>query len=150
VVGTCSSRVNSSTSRALSTVVTLAVTSGRFRKSLVTAAAEAVSVTNLRELHGQLIAQSRRLTRALVAERLLNDFEFHTCPRCGAGVPERGDEHTCRLCLQTPPNLPAPSSLAAEQDRIIEQVTETEELIARSTQRLAQLRTAQLPRPTSG
>ncbi|GGV54955.1 hypothetical protein [Streptomyces spectabilis] len=107
------------------------------------AEAEAVSVTNLRELHGQLIAQSRRLTRALVAERLLNDFEFHTCPRCGAGVPERGDEHTCRLCLQTPPHLPAPSSLAAEQDRIIEQVTETEELIARSTQRLAQLRTAQ-------
>ncbi|MFJ9968886.1 hypothetical protein [Streptomyces avermitilis] len=107
------------------------------------AEAEAVSVTNLRELHGQLIAQSRRLTRALVAERLLNDFEFHTCPRCGAGVPERGDEHTCRLCLQTPPHLSAPSSLAAEQDRIIEQVTETEELIARSTQRLAQLRSAQ-------
>ncbi|MFI1726476.1 hypothetical protein [Streptomyces sp. NPDC020489] len=107
------------------------------------AEAEAVSVTNLRELHGQLIAQSRRLTRALVAERLLNDFEFHTCPRCGAGVPERGDEHTCRLCMQTPPHLPAPSSLAAEQDRIIEQVTETEELIARSTQRLEQLRTAQ-------
>jgi hypothetical protein len=107
------------------------------------AEAEAVSVINLRELHGQLIAQSRRLTRALVAGRLLNDFEFHTCPRCGAGVPDRGDEHTCRLCLQTPPDLPSPPSLAAEQDRVIDQVTETEELIARSTQRLAQLRTAQ-------
>ncbi|MFJ4866469.1 hypothetical protein [Streptomyces sp. NPDC088748] len=106
------------------------------------AEAEAVSVANLRELHGQLIAQSRRLTRALVAERLLNDFEFHTCPRCGSGVPDRGDEHTCRLCLQTPPNLPAPSSLAAEQDRVIEQVTETEELITRSNNRLAQLQTA--------
>ncbi|MGW6569263.1 hypothetical protein [Streptomyces sp. NPDC054975] len=106
------------------------------------AEAEAVSVANLRELHGQLIAQSRRLTRALVAERLLNDFEFHTCPRCGSGVPDRGDEHTCRLCLQTPPTLPAPSSLAAEQDRVIEQVTETEELIARSNNRLAQLQTA--------
>ncbi|MFI0220082.1 hypothetical protein [Streptomyces lydicus] len=104
--------------------------------------AEAVSVTHLRELHGQLIAQSRRLTRALVAERLLNDFEFHTCPRCGAGVPDRGDEHTCRLCLQTPPNLPTPTSLAAEQDRVIEQVSETEELITRSTHRLAQLQTA--------
>lgn len=34
-----SSRVDSSTTRALSTAVTLAVTSGRFRKSLVTAAA---------------------------------------------------------------------------------------------------------------
>ncbi|MEU7560228.1 hypothetical protein [Streptomyces eurythermus] len=104
--------------------------------------AEAVSVANLRELHGQLIAQSRRLTRALVAERLLNDFEFHTCPRCGSGVSDRGDEQTCRLCLQTPPDLPAPSSLAAEQDRVIEQVTETEELIARSTRRLTQLQTA--------
>ncbi|MFC8727589.1 coiled-coil domain-containing protein [Streptomyces bacillaris] len=106
------------------------------------AESEAASVTNLRELHGQLIAQSRRLTRALVAERLLNDFEFHTCPRCGSDVPHRGDEDTCRLCLQTPPHVPSPSSLAAEQDRVIEQVTETEQLIERSTRRLEQLRAA--------
>lgn len=103
------------------------------------AAAEAVSVARLDELKNQLIAQSRRLTRALVAERLLNDFEFHTCPRCGAGVPNRGDEATCRLCLQTPPQDPAPSTLAAEQDRVIEQVTETEELIKRSQRRLTEL-----------
>ncbi|MFE2472647.1 hypothetical protein [Streptomyces mirabilis] len=106
------------------------------------AAAEAVSVSRLEELRDQLIAQSRRLTRALVAERLLNDFEFHTCPRCGAGVPERGDEDTCRLCLQTPPQDPAPSTLAAEQDRVIEQVTETEELIKRSKGRLDELEAA--------
>ncbi|MBP5888796.1 MULTISPECIES: hypothetical protein [Streptomyces] len=106
------------------------------------AAAEAVSVSRLQELRDQLIAQSRRLTRALVAERLLNDFEFHTCPRCGAGVPDRGDENTCRLCLQTPPQTPAPSTLAAEQDRVIEQVTETEELIKRSTRRLDELEAA--------
>ncbi|WP_216586539.1 hypothetical protein [Streptomyces brasiliscabiei] len=106
------------------------------------AAAEAASVSRLQELRDQLIAQSRRLTRALVAERLLNDFEFHTCPRCGAGVPDRGDENTCRLCLQTPPQTPAPSTLAAEQDRVIEQVTETEELIKRSTRRLDELEAA--------
>lgn len=106
------------------------------------AAAEAVSQSRLEELRDQLIAQSRRLTRALVAERLLNDFEFHTCPRCGAGIPDRGDEHTCRLCLQTPPQTPAPSTLAAEQDRVIEQVTETEELIKRSTSRLDELQAA--------
>ncbi|MFD8726082.1 hypothetical protein ACFV2H_51320 [Streptomyces sp. NPDC059629] len=106
------------------------------------AAAEAVSVSRLEELRDQLIAQSRRLTRALVAERLLNDFEFHTCPRCGAGVPERGDDDTCRLCLQTPPQDPAPSALAAEQDRVIEQVTETEELIKRSQLRLDDLEAA--------
>ncbi|MEV6107112.1 hypothetical protein AB0M28_20700 [Streptomyces sp. NPDC051940] len=115
------------------------------------AAAEAVSMSRLEELRDQLIAQSRRLTRALVAERLLNDFEFHTCPRCGAGVPERGDEATCRLCLQTPPQDPAPSTLVAEQDRIIEQVTETEELIKRSKGRLDALeavRSAQTRRRT--
>ncbi|QNP68846.1 hypothetical protein IAG44_04845 [Streptomyces roseirectus] len=104
--------------------------------------AEEVSVSRLRELRDQLIAQSRRLTRALVAERLLNDFEFHTCPRCGAGVPERGDDDTCRLCLQTPPQNPAPSTLAAEQDRVIEQVAETEELIERSERRLDELKAA--------
>jgi hypothetical protein len=116
------------------------------------AAAEAVSVSRLEELRDQLIAQSRRLTRALVAERLLNDFEFHTCPRCGAGVPDRGDEDTCRLCLQTPPQDPAPSTLAAEQDRVIEQVTETEELIKRSKGRLDELeaaRSAQTRRRTA-
>ena len=106
------------------------------------AAAEAASVGRLEELSDQLIAQSRRLTRALVAERLLNDFEFHTCPRCGAGIPQRGDEDTCRLCLQTPPQNPAPSTLAAEQDRVIEQVTETGELIKRSQRRLAELEAA--------
>lgn len=106
------------------------------------AAAEAVSVSRLEELRDQLIAQSRRLTRALVAERLLNDFEFHTCPRCGAGVPERGSEDSCRLCLQIPPQNPAPSTLAAEQDRVIEQVTETEELIQRSKRRLDELEAA--------
>lgn len=106
------------------------------------AAAEATSVARLQELRDQLIAQSRRLTRALVAERLLNNFEFHTCPRCGAGVPDRGDEDTCRLCLQTPPQTPAPSTLAAEQDRVIDQITETEELINRSTSHLDKLRAA--------
>ncbi|MFD8375785.1 hypothetical protein ACFV2Z_34290 [Streptomyces sp. NPDC059688] len=106
------------------------------------AASESAAVANLRELHNQLIAQSRRLTRALVAERLLNDFEFHTCPRCGAGVPDRGDEDTCRLCLQTPPRTPAPSSLASEQDRVIEQVSETKQLIERSEKRIEELQAA--------
>jgi hypothetical protein len=105
-------------------------------------AAESAAVANLRELHDQLIAQSRRLTRALVAERLLNDFEFHTCPRCGSGIPERGDDHTCRLCLQTPPQTAAPSSLASEQDRVIEQVSETKQLIERSTKRIEELQAA--------
>ncbi|MDF6045909.1 hypothetical protein LRD69_28005 [Streptomyces sp. JH14] len=105
-----------------------------------TEAAERATIGRLQELRGQLVAQSRRLTRALVAERLLNDFEFHTCPRCGSDVPERGDEDTCRLCLQTPPDAPAPAALAAEQDRVIDQVTETDQLVERSTRRLEALK----------
>ncbi|MFD3488012.1 hypothetical protein [Streptomyces sp. NPDC058665] len=101
--------------------------------------AETTSLEALLNLRDQLVAQSRRLTRALIAERLLNDFEFHSCPRCGAEVADRGDENTCRLCLQEPPNKPSPSTLAAEQDRVIEQVAETEQLIERSELRLTQL-----------
>ena len=104
--------------------------------------AETAAKASLESLHGQLIAQSRRLTRALVAEHLLNDFEFHTCPRCGAGLPQRGDDDTCRLCLQTPPRAPSHSSLAAEQDRVIEQVAETQTLIERSSRRLDELHRA--------
>ncbi|WP_329176302.1 AAA family ATPase [Streptomyces sp. NBC_01477] len=104
--------------------------------------AETAARASLSSLRDQLVAQSRRLTRALIAERLLNDFEFHNCPRCGADVPERGDDDTCRLCLQTPPLSPSPSTLAAEQDRIIEQVAETDSLIERSSQRLDQLHAA--------
>ncbi|MFD8362721.1 hypothetical protein [Streptomyces hygroscopicus] len=108
--------------------------------------AETTAAANLRSLHDQLIAQSRRLTRALVAERLLNDFEFHTCPRCGSAVPERGDDDTCRLCLQTPPTSPSPAALAAEQDRVIEQVAETGQLIERSGKRLDDLQVARTSR----
>ncbi|MFI9650075.1 hypothetical protein ACIHAA_27795 [Streptomyces sp. NPDC052040] len=106
--------------------------------------AETASLESLTNLRDQLVAQSRRLTRALIAERLLNDFEFHSCPRCGAAVPERGDDDTCRLCLQEPPRKPSPSTLAAEQDRVIEQVAETERLIERSEERLKQLGQARI------
>lgn len=101
--------------------------------------AETVSKESLTRLHDQLIAQSRRLTRALIAERFLNDFEFYICPRCGTDVPDRGDDDTCRLCMQTPPAAEAPAFLASEQDRVIEQVAETEELITRSQKRLENL-----------
>lgn len=102
--------------------------------------AERASGESLQRLHDQLIAQSRRLTRSLVAERLLSDYEFHTCPRCGSSVPDRGDLDTCRLCLQTPPSVPTPAELSAEQDRVIEQVAETRTLIERSVRRVDTLR----------
>ncbi|MBW5252389.1 hypothetical protein JGS39_25920 [Streptomyces sp. P01-B04] len=99
----------------------IAETEAEIARAATAAEAEAVSVNHLRELHGQLVAQSRRLTRALVAERLLNDFEFRTCPRCGAGVPDRGDEYSCRLCLQTHPtcrhHLPSPRNKTGSSNK---------------------------------
>ncbi|WP_329485019.1 hypothetical protein OG618_00205 [Kitasatospora sp. NBC_01246] len=103
---------------------------------------ETATVARLTGLRDQLVAQSRRITRALVAERLLSDFEFHTCPRCGSDVPERGGDDTCRLCLQNPPAVVPTTALVSEQDRVIEQVAETDQLIARSQERLQLLRQA--------
>lgn len=101
--------------------------------------AETAAKARLTSLRDQLLAQSRRITRALVAERLLSDFEFLTCPRCGSPIPDRGDEDTCRLCLQIPPATSPTPALVAEQDRTIEQIAETDELIARSSARVASL-----------
>ncbi|MEV8626039.1 hypothetical protein [Streptomyces sp. NPDC051079] len=100
---------------------------------------ETAAIARLTSLRDQLVAQSRRITRALVAERLLSDFEFHICPRCGSDVPDRGDDDSCRLCLQTPPAVVPTSALVTEQDRVIEQVAETDQLIARSEERLRSL-----------
>ncbi|MGI8311787.1 hypothetical protein [Saccharopolyspora hattusasensis] len=100
---------------------------------------ETASKTRLTGLRDQLVAQSRKITRTLVAERFLSDFEFHTCPRCGSSIPGRGDEDTCRLCLQVHPPAPPTSALASEQDRVIEQIAETDELVTRSDERLAAL-----------
>ncbi|ROR46571.1 ATP-binding protein [Kitasatospora cineracea] len=105
---------------------------------------ESAAIARLAALRDQLVAQSRRITRALVAERLLSDFEFHICPRCGSDVPDRGDADTCRLCLQSPPAAAPTPALAAEQDRVIEQVAETDQLIVRSEERLRSLERARI------
>lgn len=87
-------------------------------------------IMDLRDLHRQLSSQSARLTRAIVADEWLVDFDFVVCPRCGNGVqPGRAEPHLCYLCLQEPRPATSRSQMLAEQDRIASQVAETVEVI---------------------
>lgn len=86
-------------------------------------------VRDLQELEKQLRSQSARLTRAIVADEWLVDFEFLVCPRCGTDVvPIEEDDH-CYLCHQIPVVSAERESATAEQARVISQVDETVELI---------------------
>ncbi|WP_218009686.1 hypothetical protein [Actinomadura kijaniata] len=87
-------------------------------------------IADLRDLHRQLKSQSARITRAIVADEWLVDFDFVVCPRCGTDVDaDRGTEATCYLCLQEHTTSVSRDQLLAEQDRIGSQILETEELI---------------------
>jgi hypothetical protein len=91
---------------------------------------EDAAADNLRRLARQLETQSDRLTRAIVAETHLLDFEFTVCPRCGATIgDDRGDDEICRLCLQPPTRTDDRSDLVEEQNRLGLQLAETRDLI---------------------
>jgi hypothetical protein len=84
-------------------------------------------LADLEDLRKQLQSQSARLTRAIVADEWLVDFEFVVCPRCGAGVDDhRADTGHCYLCLQPQRLVGAPDALLAEQDRVMSQLQETD------------------------
>ncbi|MBI4190781.1 MAG: hypothetical protein HY525_09610 [Betaproteobacteria bacterium] len=92
---------------------------------------ETDGVDRLRRLVAQLESQTERLTRSIVANLVLTDFEFVVCPRCGSEVDSaRGNLTTCSLCLQTPEARITRESLVQEQERIGAQIIETRELIA--------------------
>lgn len=87
-------------------------------------------VVDLLELNRQLRSQSAKLTRAIVADEWLVDFDFLVCPRCGNDVhPSASTTDTCYLCHQ--PERPGNSQevLLAEQRRVVSQMTETGDLI---------------------
>ncbi|GIJ08466.1 hypothetical protein ACFFMR_26210 [Micromonospora andamanensis] len=87
-------------------------------------------ITDLNDLRRQLSSQSARLTRAIVADEWLVDFDFVVCPRCGNDIDAaRTDPHLCYLCLQQPRPAPSQSQLLTEQDRIASQISETDEVI---------------------
>lgn len=99
-------------------------------------------VADLRDLEKQLATQSSRLTRAIVADEWLVDFDFVVCPRCGSDVDAgRVDSEHCYLCLQTPSPTTSREQMLNEQARIANQIAETREIAglrAASADRLGQ------------
>ncbi len=91
-------------------------------------------------LLGQLQTQASRLTRSIVAETYLLDFDFVVCPRCGTSVsPKRGSDETCYLCLQPPTPKLGREELVQEYARLERQIGETEEIIEIHAQNIAQI-----------
>jgi len=89
------------------------------------------SAEQLRQLVEQLRAQSRRLTKSIVADRFLLDYDFYRCPRCNSRVDaSRAESHLCYLCLQTPAPAVTRADLENEQVRLDRQLEETQDLIA--------------------
>lgn len=85
---------------------------------------------DLEKLVRQLESQQARIVRAILAEEALVDFEFVICPRCGQDLAEhRGEDDSCRLCLQPEPHHAHVEGLEAERERLEEQVRETIELL---------------------
>ncbi len=86
----------------------------------------------LKRLQSQLQNQSKRLTRSIVADEVLADFDFVVCPRCGSTL-DKGDTlgETCYLChKEIPANRFSKEDLIKEQDRLERQIDETRQLIA--------------------
>jgi hypothetical protein len=87
-------------------------------------------ISDLSDLHRQLSSQSARLTRAIVADEWLVDYDFVVCPRCGNDVDAgRTDPHTCYLCQQQLRPAPSRAELLSEQERVTSQVDETSDVI---------------------
>lgn len=103
--------------------------------------AAARSRVELDDLHQTLSTQSERLTRAIVADEWLVDFDFIVCPRCGTGIEAtRSDEEHCYLCLQTPHQTGFHDELVVEQERIASQMVETQSLVTLREDELTSLR----------
>ena len=83
------------------------------------------NVSELEDLYQTLGRQSERLTRAIVADEWLVDFDFVVCPRCGTGIEAtRSDDELCYLCLQEPHQTGFHDELVVEQERIASQMVE--------------------------
>lgn len=108
----------------------LSVLEERLESATAAARAAARSLSELEELRQTLTTQSDRLTRAIVADEWLVDFDFVVCPRCGTAVEaNRSDDDHCYLCLQEPQDGSFHEELIVEQERIASQIVETQSLI---------------------
>ena len=87
-------------------------------------------ISDLSDLKRQLSTQSARLTRAIVADEWLVDFDFIVCPRCGNSVDAgRTTPDRCYSRLQEPRPAPSRAQLLSEQDRVTSQIVETTDVI---------------------
>ena len=101
------------------------------------------SIGRLEDLTSQLRAQSARLTRSIVADEMLVDFEFLKCPRCGNQIAaERGAEGVCRLCLQQPSHRLTKEDMVRELQRVEGQIQETAEVIDSHRQQIRETENA--------
>jgi len=101
-----------------------------------------VQLGDLKELRRHLVGLSKRLTRSIVADEWMVDFDFVVCPRCGHDVDRhRAEAPICYLCEQPEPtSAPDRDALIREQDRVTYQIAETDQLIGERTKTLDQLR----------
>ncbi|MFK4868489.1 hypothetical protein ACI3K4_25110 [Streptomyces sp. CSMPJR101] len=86
---------------------------------------------DLEQLRMQLHSQVVKLSRAIVAEDNLLDFDFIVCPRCGQDLPaeREGDHDHCRLCTQPlVDQSDRRAALIKEQGRIQAQIAETNDV----------------------
>lgn len=97
---------------------------------------------DLSDLVKQLSSLSKRLTRSIVADEWMIDFDFVVCPRCGQGLDQhRTANLICYLCLQPEPtDVPNRDTLIQEQDRVTYQIAETQQLIDERSTSVAELR----------
>lgn len=104
---------------------------------------EATSIEQKGRLVAQLQTQSVRLTKAIVAEDYLLDFDFMMCPRCGTELSSnRNADGECYLCLQHPHTQSiGREELTKEQDRLEDQILETQGLISVHQERVRDLHT---------
>lgn len=101
-------------------------------------AAARKNLADLQDLHTTLKAQSHSLTRAIVADEWLVDFDFIVCPRCGTGVKAgRSGHNLCYLCFQKPQQGDFHGELIKEQELVASQIVETQDLIKSRTDDLA-------------
>lgn len=99
-------------------------------------------IRNLSDLERELSTLSKRLTRSIVADEWMVDFEFVVCPRCGQDLDQHRTKHpVCYLCEQVEPEgTPNREVLLREQDRVTFQIKETEQLLAQRTSLRDQVR----------
>lgn len=102
---------------------------------------EETAAAQMEELVRQLQTQIRRLTKAIVADRHLLDFDFLQCPRCGSAVQQaRASDDICYLCLQQPAPSLTRADLEIEQRRLDAQVVESRDLATTHLETVKHLR----------